>query len=171
MADSTFHDFTLAHQTVSCWPSEWVSAGSSGWYSIQCIHSFSTGWAIQRITRFYLPWEMTTICHYLGASNETSYTQNSTGPSCLDCDTFSIYVTTVSKISYIQNNLRRNAVCRLTHHRNSVTRSQADTIWKTMYYFWNLYPVYGVCSYYSPGQMYSPCLCFDVELGKNKWHK
>lgn len=42
---------------------------------------------------------------------------------------------------------------------------------KTMYYSWNLYSVYGVCSYYSPGQMYSPCLCFDVELGKNKWHK
>lgn len=33
------------------------------------------------------------------------------------------------------------------------------------------YSVYGVCSYYSPGQMYSPCLCFDVDLGKNKWHK
>jgi len=29
-------------------------------------------------------------------------------------------------------------------------------------------PVGGVCSSNSPGQMYSPCLCFDVELGKNK---
>lgn len=54
-----------AHQTVSCWPSEWVSARSSGWYSIQCIHTVSTGWAIQRITRFYLPRETTKICHYL----------------------------------------------------------------------------------------------------------
>lgn len=39
------------------------------WLIFNPMHShISTGWAIQRITRFYLPWEMTKICHYLGAS-------------------------------------------------------------------------------------------------------
>lgn len=36
------------------------------WLIFNPMHShISTGWAIQRITRFYLPWEMTMICHYL----------------------------------------------------------------------------------------------------------
>lgn len=49
-------------------------------------------------------------------------------PPAFDYDTFSIYVTAVSEISYVHNDLSTGAVRRLTHHRNSVTRPQADTI-------------------------------------------
>lgn len=58
------------------------------------VHShISTGWAIQRKTRFYLPWEVTKTRHYPKASKWDFLTQNSTGPSRLDCVPFTIYLT------------------------------------------------------------------------------
>lgn len=131
LARYTFHDLTLWISPSNCIIFAFrVGVCKIKWLIFNPMHShISTGWAIQRITRFDLSrgkWLRSVIISK--PRNETSYTQNSTGPSCLDCVALSIYLTTVSTISFIQNNLRRDAVCRFTRHRNSVTRSQADTI-------------------------------------------
>lgn len=131
LARYTFHDLTLWISPSNCIMFAFrVGVCKIKWLIFNPMHShISTGWAIQRITRFDLSrgkWLRSVIISK--PPNETSYTQNSTGPSCLDCDALSIYLTTVSTIGFIQNNLRRDVVRRFTRHRNSVTRSQADTI-------------------------------------------
>lgn len=94
---NTFHNFTLwisrAHQTASCWPSEWVSARWSGWYSIQRIHTFPLAGQSKGKLDFISHGKWLRPVIIPKPPNETSSTQNSTGPSRLDCDPFTIYLT------------------------------------------------------------------------------
>lgn len=94
-------------------------------------------------------------------------------PPALIATHSTIYLAAVSEIRCIQKQSEgRCKSVRFTRHRSSdpdsVTRSPADTVRRQCITPETYILFYGVCSYYSPGQMYSPCLCFGVELGKNK---